>query len=103
MARVDIKNNDIPTLNGCYFGFKSFAVDDLPMSQYGRGIYGDACIVKMAPEKYCSRGFRIVKIGEKEYPDLRNELARYAVYDNIPEDILETGLWKEIVARLSEV
>jgi hypothetical protein len=103
LARIDITDHVVPALNGFYYGFKSFAVDDLPMSKHGRGIYGDACIVKMAPEKYCERGFRIIKWEEKEILDLNNELSRFAVYDSITMDVVDTGLWKELVRKLSEV
>jgi len=92
LARIDITDHVVPALNGFYYGFKSFAVDDLPMSKHGRGIYGDACIVKMAPERYCARGFRIIKWGEKEIDDLHNELSRFAVYDDITMDVVDTGL-----------
>jgi hypothetical protein len=45
----------VPALNRSYYSFKSFAIDDLPMLKYGRWIYRDACIVKMAPKKYFER------------------------------------------------
>jgi hypothetical protein len=63
LARIDITDQVVPALNGFYYGFKSFALDDLPISKHGRGICGDACIAKMAPEKYC---FRIIKWGERD-------------------------------------
>ncbi|KAF7915636.1 uncharacterized protein EAE98_010979 [Botrytis deweyae] len=103
IARIDITNHVVPALNGFYYGFKSYDVYDLPMSKHGRGIYGDACITKMAPEKYCARGFRIIKWGEEEIDDLKNELSRFAVYDDITMDVVDTGLWKELVEKLSKV
>jgi hypothetical protein len=103
IARIDITDHVVPALNGFYYGFKSYDVEDLPMSKHGRGIYGDACIAKMAPEKYCARGFRIIKWGEKEIDDLENELSRFAVYDDITMDVVDTGLWKELVEKLSAV
>jgi hypothetical protein len=73
------------------------------MSKYSRRIYKDACIVKIAPKKYCERRFRIIKWEEKEILDLNNELSRFAVYDSITMDVVDTGLWKELVKKLSKV
>lgn len=100
IARIDITDYVVPSLNGCYYGFKSFAVDDLPMSKFGRGINRDAC---MAPEKYYERGFRIIKWEGQEIPDLNNELSRFTVYDGITMDVVDTGVWKELVKKLSKV
>jgi hypothetical protein len=106
IARIDITDHVVPALNGFYYSFKSFKsfdVDDLPMSKHGRWIYGDACIVKTAPERYCARGFRIIKWKGKDIDDLHNELTRFAVYDDITTDVVDTGLWKDLVLKLSEV
>lgn len=103
IARIDITNHAIPALDGFYYGFKSFDVDGLPMSKHSRGIYGDACIVKMAPERYCSRGFRIIKWEDKDIDDLKNDLSRFAVYDDITMDVINSGLWKELLEKLSRV
>lgn len=100
-ARIDITDHVATALKGFYYGFKSFVVDDLPMSKHGRGIYGDVCIVKMAPERYCARGFRIIKWKGKEIDDLHNELSRFAVYDDITMDVVDTGLWKEVSNRVN--
>lgn len=85
LSRFDVTNHAVPSLNGYYYSFKSFAVDDLPMSKYGPGIRGDACIVKMAPEGY-------------NISDFNNE-----PYDEITMDVVRTGLWKKILERLSKV
>jgi hypothetical protein len=61
--------HEVLDLNGYYFGFKSFAVDYLPISKYSSAISGDACIVKMAPERYDERGNRIIKLGETDFTD----------------------------------
>ena len=103
IARIDITDHAVPSLNGFYYGFKSFDVDNLPMSKHGSRIYGDACIVKMAPERYCERGFRIIRWEDKDIRDLQNELSRFAVYDDITMDVVYTGLWKELVKKLDGV
>lgn len=73
-VRIDITNHAVSALNGFYYGFKSFDVDGLPVSKHSSGIYGDACIVKMAPERYGERGFRIIKWKDEETRDIHNEL-----------------------------
>jgi hypothetical protein len=103
IARIDITDHVVPALNRFYYSFKSFDVDDLPMSKHGRWIYGDACIVKTAPERYYAHGFRIIKWKGKDIDDLHNKLARFAVYDDITTDVVDTGLWKDLVLKLSEV
>jgi hypothetical protein len=103
IARIDVTDYNVPALNGFYYGFKSFDIDDLPMSKYSSGIYGDACIVKMASEKYSQRGARIIQWEGKEITDYNNELSRFAVYDSITMDVVNTGLWKQLVKKLSEI
>ena len=78
-------------------------MDDLPISKHSRGIYEDACIVKMAPKRYCTHGFRIIKWKGKDIDDLHNKLARFAVYDDITMNVVDIGLWKDLVLKLSEV
>ncbi|TVY75712.1 hypothetical protein LSUE1_G007943 [Lachnellula suecica] len=104
MVRVDITDSDIPRLNGCYWGFKSFALHDLPLNKHvAHGICGDACIVKMAPHRYGERGHRIIRLQGREFTDYRNELGRYMVYDDVLPEILGTGVWREVLGKLAEV
>lgn len=44
----------------------------------------------------CGR-FRIIKGKEKDITDLRNELSSFAVYYDIAMDVVDIGLWKELV------
>jgi hypothetical protein len=103
IARVDITNHEVPDLNGCYFGFKSFAMDYLPTSEYSSAIWGDACIVKMAPERYDERGNRIIKLGETDFTDYQNQLPRFGVYEDMPRGALDPSIWKPVVLKLSTV
>ena len=73
------------------------------MLKHSCGIYRDACIVKMAPKKYCVRGFRIIKWEEKKIDDVKNKLLRFAVYNYITIDVVDTRLWKELLKKLSKV
>jgi len=70
IARVDYTNHDVLDLIGCYFRFKSFAVDYLLTSKSSSAISGDTCIVKMAPERYNKRGNRIIRNGLYRLPKL---------------------------------
>jgi hypothetical protein len=44
----------------------------------------------------------IIKWKGKDIDDLHNKLARFAVYDDITTDVVDTGLWKDLVLKLSE-
>jgi hypothetical protein len=101
IARIDITNHAVSALNGVYYGFKSFDLDSLPPSKHTWGVYGDACIVKMAPERYTSRGVRIIKRHYDDIYDFNDEMSRFAVYDDITMDVVHTGLWKELLEKLS--
>jgi len=104
MVRVDIKNHSDPSLNGCYYGWKSLALNDLAPNKHAPdGIWGDACIVKLAPDRYDERGYRIVKLGEKDICDIRNEYGMTAVYEDVSEGVVHSGLWKEIVSKLAAI
>lgn len=102
MVRVDIKDHKDPSLIGCYYGWKSLALDDLPPNKNAPpGLWGDACIVKLAPLKYDERGYRIVKLGDQDFVDIRNEFGMAAIYEEVSEGVLHSGLWKKIVSKLA--
>ncbi|KAI8629648.1 hypothetical protein F5Y19DRAFT_484566 [Xylariaceae sp. FL1651] len=106
LIRFDVKDHKIKKLNGCYYGFKSFALDDLKRNEHvAWGIWGDACIVKMREESFGARGDRVIKIGKegKEYEDYNLRHPRYAVYEDVDEALVGTGLWKEILEKLKVI
>ncbi|TVY33473.1 hypothetical protein LOCC1_G007986 [Lachnellula occidentalis] len=106
LLRFDVKNHENEKLNGCYYGFKSFAVDHLKRNKHAKwGIWGDACIAKMSEERFMARGIRVIKIGkeEKEYKDYNLVYPRYAVYEDVDEALVGTGLWKDILEELKGI
>lgn len=106
LVRFDVKNHGNKKLNGCYYGFKSFALYDLERNKHvKRGIWGDACIAKMREERFGARGDRVIKIGKegKEYEDYNLVHPRYAVYEDVDEALAGTGLWKDILEKLKDI
>ena len=45
IARMEVRDQSPPELNGVYYGWKSFALDHVPLSEY-TGFCGDAFIAK---------------------------------------------------------
>ncbi|KAI3317121.1 hypothetical protein HD806DRAFT_515866 [Xylariaceae sp. AK1471] len=95
LVRFDVKHHKNEKLNGCYYGFKSFALDDLKRNEHVKwGIWGDACIAKIREESFGARGDRMIKIGKerKEYEDYNLRHPRYAVYKDVDKALVGTGL-----------
>ena len=80
---VTVRDNRIPVLNGIYYGFKSFALDDLPMNKE-LGFCGDAFVAKVTDEEHDENG--------------------RATYDEVPEELLRApDVLKHILNRLREI
>ena len=82
-------------MNRYYYGFKSFALDDLERNEHVKwGGWGDACIAKMREERFGARGDRVIKIGKEgeEYEDYNLVHPRDAVYEDVDEALAGTGL-----------
>ena len=45
MVQIEVKDQSLPELDGIYWGWKSFALDHIPLSEH-TGFCGDAFIAK---------------------------------------------------------
>lgn len=81
VVRFDLKTSN-PTVGGLYYAFKSFAVDHLPQNKHAAdwGVYGDAVIAKVTGAGYGEHG--------------------WATYENVPDELLRSGLYKRVLQRL---
>lgn len=59
----------------------------------------------MEEERFGARGDRVVKIGKdgKQYEDYNLVHPRYAVYEDVDEALVGTGLWKDILEKLKVI
>lgn len=51
LARVEVRDQSPPELNGVYYGWKSFALDLMPLSEH-TGFCGDAFVAKTALREF---------------------------------------------------
>ena len=91
LASYTAKDQSLPELNGVYFGFKSLALDCLPLSKY-TGFCGDAFITRTKAWEY----------QPGEYMERYDEHGR-VVYEDIPITFLESSLLKLVLERLHEM
>lgn len=82
VARFDLKIRN-PAVDGVYYGFKSFALDHLPQNKAAAdwGISGDAFVAKVTDAEYGEHG--------------------WATYEDVPDELLRSGLYKRILERLA--
>ena len=82
VARFDLKIGN-RAVDGVYYGFKSFALDHLPQNKAAAdwGIWGDAFVAKVTDAEYGEHG--------------------WATYEDVPDELLRTGLYKRILERLA--
>jgi hypothetical protein len=80
MAQCEITDQDSVS-NGLYYAWKSFADHLLPLNKYASGC-GDSFIAKMMTPEYDEHG--------------------WAAYDDVPDELLDSGLYKRVIKRLSE-
>lgn len=78
---MEVRDQSLPELDGIYFGWKSFALDLFPLSEY-TGFYGDAFIAKTPLWEYDENG---------------------AVYEDVPVAYLGSSLLRMLLERLHEV
>ena len=76
--------SDYPSVRGVYIGYKNFALDELPLTKAAAdwGIWGDAFVVKVVDEE------------DGEYG---------ANYDDVPDELLNSGLYKRVLEHLAKV
>ncbi|KAF8989778.1 hypothetical protein BDQ17DRAFT_1372763 [Cyathus striatus] len=77
---MDIRKQDIPELNGLYYMYKSFAMDNTPINKHLETTRGDAFVIKL----------------ESEYGS-----AGRAVYSDIPPELPESRLLDFMVDAMS--
>ena len=80
IARMEVTDQLLPELNGVYFGWKSFALDLMPISKH-TGFCGDAFIAKTPLWEYDANG---------------------AVYEDVPLAFLGSPLLKVALKNLRE-
>ncbi|SLM40381.1 hypothetical protein LPUS_11162 [Lasallia pustulata] len=85
------RDQSLPGLNGLYFGWKSFAMEMLPLSKY-TGFCGDAFIVKAVAREYA----------EDEWMEEYDEYGRARYDDVFPDAFLESPLLKMVLERLHD-
>ncbi|KAI0922223.1 hypothetical protein AcW1_004018 [Taiwanofungus camphoratus] len=85
LAMITIENQPSTTLNGCYYGFKSFNMDELPANKHvSGGIRGDAFIAKVTAEEYDEHG--------------------WATWTDVPPELLQDRfVLSTILGRLAEM
>ena len=83
LIRFDLQVRN-PAVDGTYYGFKSFALDYLPQNKAAVkwGIWGDAFITKVTDAEYGEFG--------------------WATYENVPGELLRSGLYRWVLERLAE-
>lgn len=81
VARAEIKTGN-STIDGVYYGFKSFAIDRLPQNQ-DWGIWGDAFIAKVTEGEYNEHG--------------------WATCEDVPDELLRSSLYKQVLKQLAVV
>ena len=77
---MEVTDQLLPELNGIYFGWKSFALDLMPISEH-TGFCGDAFIAKTPPWENDENG---------------------AVYEDVPLAFLESPLLKVALEKLHD-
>ena len=85
------RDQSLPALNGIYFGFKSFALDHLPLSEY-TGFCGDAFITKATAREYQTG----------EYMETYDEHGR-VMYEDTSIAFLKSPLLQTVLERLHEM
>ncbi len=55
IARFEVRDQSLPELNGVYFGWRSFALDHIPLSEH-TGFCGDAFVAKTPVWEYDENG-----------------------------------------------
>lgn len=79
LARAVIEDQS-PVVNGCYYAFMSFADHLLPLNKAASGC-GDVFIAKVTDAEYEEHG--------------------WATYDDVPEELLGSGLYKRVLEPLA--
>ena len=81
IIRCTISSDQNPDINGVYLAWKSFAIDHLPLNKNASGC-GDVFIAKLNNPEWDECG--------------------WTAYMDVPNELLDSGLYRRVLERLAE-